>query len=72
MFQFFDWIINLISSIINFVVSFFKMLVQIITFIVAGFAYVGTVTAYLPTFALAPLLALVGYSVIVTLINKGK
>lgn len=70
MFAFFDFIVDLISTAVDFVVNLFKMLLFMITFIVQGFAYVGTCLVYLPPWVLPFISAVIAFSVIMFLINR--
>lgn len=72
MFKFFDFIVTLISSVVNFVISSIQMIVMVIVQIVRGIGYLTTTVAYLPLALRAPILAIIAFSVIVTLINKGE
>ncbi len=72
MFKFFDFIVTLIGSIVNFVISTIEMLVQVIIYITKGIAYLILGIAYLPPFAKVPLIAIISYIAIITLLNKGE
>lgn len=70
MFQFFDVITGFLDIIVNFVVGLLKMIGYFILFVVQGFAYVLTITAYLPPWVLPFVVAVIGFSVIMLIINK--
>ena len=70
MFAFFDFIVDLITTAVDFVVNLFKMLLFMITFIVQGVVYVGTCLVYLPAWVLPFVTAVIAFSVIMFLINR--
>lgn len=70
MFAFFDFVIELITTVVNFVINLFEMIVYFITFVVQGVAYVGTCIVYLPSWVLPFITAVIAFSVITFLINK--
>lgn len=70
MFAFFDFITELVNTIVQFVINLFDMLLYMITFVVQGFAYVGTAIVYLPSFVLPFVTAVIAFSVIMFLINR--
>ena len=71
MFKFFDVIINMLSTVVDLVVSFFQMIVYIFTFIGQGVFYMGTISAVLPAFIGAFVTVAVAYIVIITILNHG-
>lgn len=71
MFQFFDWLVGLVGTVIEFVVGFFNMLSGLLSFIYTAFSFLFTVLSFLPDFALYPIIAVVGFVVVVQLLNKG-
>lgn len=71
MFNFFDSIIQLISFIINFVISAFQMLITIITQIPVALAFITAAVVYVPAYLKVFALLFVGTCVIINIINKG-
>ncbi len=71
MFKFFDVIINMLSTVVDLVVSFFQMIVYIFTFVGQGVVYLGTISAVLPAFVSAFVTVAVAYIVIITILNHG-
>lgn len=72
MFKFFDFITGMIETIVNMVLSLFEIIIYIFTFIAQGFTYIGVCIGYLPTWVAPFVLTIVSYSVIITILNKGK
>lgn len=62
---------NFISIMIDFLVSFFTNVVEVVLLVFKGFAYVNTVILYLPVQYQVVILAFVSYCVIVTIIHFG-
>lgn len=71
MFNFFDSIIQLISFIINFVISAFQMLITIITQIPVALTFITATVVYVPAYLKVFALLFVGTCVIINIINKG-
>lgn len=63
---------NFIVQIGEFVVAFFKNVIELIVLIFKGFGYMYTVTTYLPIQYKAVVIALVSFSVIVTVVHFGE
>lgn len=72
MFKFFTSIANLIHTIVTFVVSFFTNLAIVIVRSIQALAYVVEVIALLPTYVKVYILAMIGVSAILFVINKGS
>lgn len=66
----FDTLIGFAETIVNFVLKFFEMLLFIITFIVQGFTYVVSILAYLPAWVLPFCIAVIGFSVVMFILNR--
>lgn len=62
---------NFIVILINFLIAFFKNVVEIVTLIFKGFVYLTQIIVFLPVQYQAVLLALISFSVIVTVIHFG-
>lgn len=71
MFKFFDYIVSLISAVIDMVVSTISMIVFALQFIVKGVAYAFTLINMLPPFVIVPVYAIIAYTVIITIIHFG-
>lgn len=67
---FFDIIITLFETVVNFVLNTFKMLGFVISFIAQGFVYTVQIIAYLPPWVLPFVLAVIGFSVVMFIINR--
>lgn len=72
MFNFFDVIINFLSTIVGFVISLLEMLFYIIGFIAQGVVYAFACITYLPSWVLPFVMAAIGFSVIMIILNRGK
>lgn len=70
MFKFFDFLIGFFETIVNFIGHLVGGLIYIITFIAQGFTYVLTITAYLPPWILPFVLAVIGFSVVMFILNR--
>ena len=70
MFKFFDVIINLLEMVVGFVLNLFEMIIFVITFIAQGVVYATTCIMYLPPWVLPFVLAVVGFSVVMFIINR--
>lgn len=71
MFNFFSSIANLISTIVGYVVSFFTNLIIILTRSVQALVYVVEVIGYSPAYVKVYILAMIGVSAILFILNKG-
>lgn len=71
MFNFFSSIANLISTVVDYVVSFFVNLAVVIVRSIQALAYVVEVVLLLPTYVQVYILAMLGVSAILFVINKG-
>lgn len=70
MFKFFEIIITMLETIVGFVLNLFKMLGFIIAFIAQGVVYAGTCIMYLPPWVLPFVLAVIGFSVVMFILNR--
>lgn len=70
MFKFFEIIITMLETVVGFVLNLFKMLGFIITFIAQGVVYAGTCIMYLPPWVLPFVLAVIGFSVVMFILNR--
>lgn len=70
MFEFFDQIGNIISSVVGFVVTLFEQLVNFFKILFSSFAFVVEVCAVLPAPIKAGCLCIVAVSVIYLVINR--
>lgn len=70
MFKFFDFIINFIETIVEFIGHMFGMLIYFITFVLQGFTYISTCLVYLPAWVLPFITAVIALSVIYLIINR--
>lgn len=72
MFNFFESIANLISTVVGYVVSFFTSLIVLIVRAVQALAYIILVIGFLPSYVKVFVLGMISVSVILFLINKGS
>lgn len=70
MFKFFEVIINLLEMVVGFVLNLFDMIIFVITFIAQGVVYATTCIMYLPPWVLPFVLAVIGFSVVMFIINR--
>lgn len=72
MFKFFESIAGLITTIIDFVVNAVTSLIVVLVRCVQALAYMITVITLLPAYVKVYILAMLGVSVILFVINKGS
>lgn len=72
MFKFFDFLTGMIETVVDFVLTAFEIIIYVFTFIAQGFSYIGVCIGYLPTWVAPFVITIVSYSVIITVLNKGK
>lgn len=70
MFNFFDVIISILQTVISFIGNFILTLLYVIQFIFKGVTYAFTCISYLPPFVFAFVSAVIGFSVVMILINR--
>lgn len=71
MFEFFDGLVSLLSSVISFFVNFFTGLFSLFKMIGSSVVYITECIGYLPPFLIVFVTALVAYSVILMIVNHG-
>lgn len=71
MFQFFDGLVNFISSIIMFLVNFFTGLVQFFGMVASSLVFLTEAIGYVPPFLIVFVTAIVALSIIMQIINHG-
>lgn len=72
MFNFFTSIANLIDTVVNFVISFFTSLIMVLVRSVQALSYIVVVIGLLPSYVKVFVLAMIGVSAILFVINKGS
>lgn len=72
MFKFFEAIANFLGSVVDFILSLFKMLQYLFGYITQGLAYVLAILGHLPDFVEPFVIVISCYIVVVTLLNKGE
>lgn len=72
MFNFFSSIANFIATVVNYVISFFMSLITVIVRAVQALAYLVLVISLLPSYLKVFVLAMIGVSAILFVINKGS
>lgn len=70
MFAFFDTIISLITTVISFVGNMILTILYVFEFVLDGIVYVFSSIAYLPPWISAFVMASIGFSVVMFLINR--
>lgn len=71
MYQFFDSIANIFSTIINFVISAVESILMVVNLIAKSFVSVGLVTSYLPDILKVFVGVVICYCVVINVLNKG-
>lgn len=71
MFQFFDGLVSLISSIISFVINFFAGLLNLFKMMAESLVFITECIGYLPPFLIVFVTAIIGFSIILMIINHG-
>lgn len=71
MFKFFEGIASIIDTVVNYVVSFFTNLAVVLLRSIQALAYVLEVIALLPMYVKVYILAMLGVSAILFVLNKG-
>lgn len=69
-----DWLQsfgNFFTSLGDFLVSFFRNVIEIVQLVFKGFAYIMQILAFMPVQYQAVLIAFISFSVIVTIIHFG-
>lgn len=72
MFNFFSSVANFITTVVNYVVSFFTSLVVVVMRAVQALAYLVMVVGLLPSYLKVFVLAMIGVSAILFVLNKGS
>ena len=72
MFNFFTSIAHFITTIVNYVVSFFTSLIVVILCAIQALGYLVLVVSLLPSYLKVFDLAMIGVSVILFVLNKGS
>lgn len=71
MFKFFQGIASIIDTVVNYVVSFFTNLAVVLLRSIQALAYVLEVIALFPMYVKVYILAMIGVSAILFVLNKG-
>lgn len=69
MLEFFSKIGDLISMAISFIIQWFTSLIQLMLIVPKSIVAVGEVLALFPPFITIPILALIAFSVLITILN---
>lgn len=72
MFNFFTSIAHFITTIVNYVISFFTSLIVVLVRVAQALAYLILVINLLPSYVKVFILAMIGVSAILFVINKGS
>lgn len=72
MFKFFEAIAGFVSTIVNFVVTLFEMLVLVVTNIARFIAWLIACISYLPPWLVAFVVVPISLAVVFQIINKGS
>lgn len=70
MFKFFDTLISFLQTIVTFVANFILTIIYVISFVLKGVVYVFTIVAYLPPWVMAFVVAVIGFSVVLFILNR--
>lgn len=71
MFQFFDAIISIISTVINFVVGIVEMVVNLVQIIFKGTAFLFAIIPNLPPFCVSFVTVMISVAILLQVLNKG-
>lgn len=71
MFEFFDGLVSLISTLISFVVNFFSGLVSLFLMIAQSLVFITECIGHLPPFLVVFVTAIVGLAIILQIVNHG-
>lgn len=71
MFEFFDGLVSLISTVINFVVNFFTGLVNFFLMVGRSLVFITECIGYLPPFLVVFATAIIGLSIVLQIVNHG-
>lgn len=71
MFQFFDAVSSIISTVVNFVVGIFEMIGNLLSMIFKGTAFLFALIPNLPPFCMSFFAAILGVAILIQLLNKG-
>ncbi len=72
MFQFFDAIAAFITTIVNFVITAFELLIELLRSIVRAVTWLFVCVSYLPPFLVAFVLVPISIAIIFQVLNKGS
>lgn len=72
MFNFFSAIAGFVTSIVDFVVNLFTMLLSMVSMIGKGAAFLFNVVTHLPPFIIPFCMAFVGFAIFFQIMNKGS
>ncbi len=72
MFQFFDAIAAFITTIVNFVITVFELLIELLRSIVRAVTWLFVCVSYLPPFLVAFVLVPISIAIIFQVLNKGS
>lgn len=70
MIQFFQSIAGFIETVVNYVVSFFRNLILLITMVPKTLVAISAVLNLFPPFIIVPIMALIFLSLIIAILNK--
>ena len=70
MFNFFDTLISFLQTIVDFIGNFILTILYVIDFIFEGVIYVFTCIAYMPPWIMSFVVAVIGFSIVMFLINR--
>lgn len=71
MFQIFEQLANIIVTIIDFIGTMIRNLILIVEYMVKAPVYILQAFAFIPAFITVPLMAIISFSLIVNILNKG-
>lgn len=72
MYNFFNSIGNLITTIIYYIVEFFKLLLSLFYFIISFFSAISDMVSYVPEELIIILFLVLIYAIVLQIINKGS
>lgn len=72
MFKFFESVANIFTTAVNFIVSLFQMLIDLVKLIFKAQVFLIKVIGYLPPFVVAFALAFIALAILFQILNKGS
>ena len=72
MFEFFDAIASILSTIVNFVLGIFEMIGNLLSIIYKGTMFLSAIFPNLPPYCMSFLMVIVALAILLQILNKGS